>query len=86
MKILKFSDISCIPVMDGTTHAVDSKGQLFRLKQRLYELDQVLPPSFIRLNKSSSANEALLERFAATFSGAVDAVFRGGYREYESRR
>ena len=41
---------------------------------------------FIRINKSALANEAHLERFTASFNGAVDAVFRSGYREYVSRR
>ena len=40
----------------------------------------------MRINKSALANEAHLERFTASFNGAVDAVFRSGYREYVSRR
>ena len=84
--MLPFSEIVCITVLEGKTLAVDRNGKKYRLKQRLYELEAMLPPSFIRINKSSIANERLIERFAANFSGAVDAVFRGGYREYVSRR
>ena len=83
---LAFEEIACITVLDGKTYAVDQTGKQYRLKQRLYELEQMLPPSFIRINKSAIANERHLERFAANFSGAVDAVFRGGHREYVSRR
>lgn len=86
IKMLAFSQIACITVCDGKTYAVDVKGTQYRLKQRLYELESILPSSFIRINKSAIANEQQIERFAATFSGAVDAVFRGGYREYVSRR
>ena len=86
VKQLPFADISCITVISGKTVAVDHRGQHFRLKQRLYELEQILPGTFIRINKSTLANEDQLERFAATFSGGVDAVFRCGYREYVSRR
>ena len=86
IKMLPFAEIACITVQDGKTWAVDQTGKRYRLKQRLYELEEVLPASFIRINKSALANEQLIERFAATFSGAVDAVFRGGYREYVSRR
>lgn len=86
IKMLSFSQIACITVCDGKTYAVDVKGTQYRLKQRLYELESILPSSFIRINKSAIANEQQIERFAATFSGAVDAVFRGGYREYVSRR
>ena len=86
IKMLAFSQIACITVCDGKTYAVDVKGTQYRLKQRLYELESILPSSFIRINKSAIANEQQIERFAATFSGAVDAVFRSGYREYVSRR
>ena len=86
IKMLHFDQIACITVMEGKTLAIDSKGTHYRLKHRLYELEAMLPPSFIRINKSSLANERLIERFAATFSGAVDVVFQGGYREYVSRR
>ena len=86
IQMLPFVEIACITVIDGKTVAVDSKGKRYRLKQRLYELEAILPQSFIRINKSAIANERMIERFAANFSGAVDAVFQGGYREYVSRR
>ena len=86
MKLLVFGQIACITVQDGKTYAIDNLGIRYRLKQRLYELESILPSSFIRINKSAIANETHIERFAANFSGAVDAVFRGGYREYVSRR
>lgn len=85
-KMLTYSEIECITVIDGKTYAVDSRGDRYRLKQRLYELENMLPACFVRINKSSLANENRLERFSAGFGGAVDAVFRSGYREYVSRR
>lgn len=86
MKLLKIADISCISVQDGKTFAIDRKGSRYRLKHRLYELEQQLPSHFIRINKSALANERHLDRFQASFSGAVDAVFTCGHREYVSRR
>ena len=86
MRILKFSQIECITVLDGKTTAIDTKGNHYRLKHRLYELEPLLPATFIRINKSSFANETRLKEFTATFSGGVDAVFQSGYREYVSRR
>lgn len=86
MRILKFSDIECITVLDGKTYAIDRSGKRYRLRQRLYELENMLPSYFIRINKSSFANETRIKEFTAAFSGAVDAIFRCGYREYVSRR
>ena len=86
IKMLSVSEIECITVLDGKTYAIDSKNQSYRLKQRLYELEQQLPSSFIRINKSTLANEAALDRFTVTIAGSVDALFKCGYREYVSRR
>ncbi|MBQ8881345.1 MAG: LytTR family transcriptional regulator [Oscillospiraceae bacterium] len=86
MKILAFSDIECVTVLDGKTYAIDSKNQRYRLRQRLYELEALLPASFIRINKSTLANEKALDRFTVAYTGAVDAVFKCGYTEYVSRR
>lgn len=86
VKMLSFVDIECITILEGKTYAIDTQNRRYRLKQRLYELEEVLPSCFIRINKSTLANENRLERFTASFSGAVDAEFKCGYREYVSRR
>ena len=86
IKMLSVSEIECITVLEGKTYAIDSKNHRYRLKQRLYELEQQLPSSFIRINKSTLANEARLDRFTVTYAGSVDAVFKCGYTEYVSRR
>lgn len=84
--LLPFSQIECVTVQGGKTCAIGTKGQRYRLKQRLYELEHLLPSHFIRINKSAIANEKRLDRFRPSFSGAVDAVFKCGYTEYVSRR
>ena len=86
IKMLTFSEIECITVLDGKTYAIDSRNCRYRLKQRLYELEQLLPSFFIRINKSAIANESRLDRFSVTYAGGVDAVFKCGYTEYVSRR
>ena len=83
---LPLTHIECIVTIDGKTYAIDTGGVQLRLKQRLYELEALLPAYFIRINKSAIANERRIERFAATYSGGVNAVFRCGYTEYVSRR
>lgn len=86
IKMLSVSEIECVTVLEGKTYAIDSRNQHYRLRQRLYEVEQQLPSSFIRINKSTLANEAALERFTVTVAGSVDAVFKCGYTEYVSRR
>lgn len=83
---LAFSGIECITVLDRKVIAIDTAGARFSLKDRLRDLETVLPSYFIRINKSTLANEHRIARFEAAFSGGVDAVFQCGYREYVSRR
>jgi len=83
---LPFGEIECITVIDRKVIAIDTKGSRFSLKDRLRELEDVLPSYFIRINKSTLANEHRIQRFDAVFSGGIDAVFQCGYREYVSRR
>ena len=86
LKMLSFAEIECIMVEDDKTWAIDCRGKRYRLKQRLYEVEALLPATFIRINKSAIANKKHLDRFTTAFSGAVDAVFKSGHREYVSRR
>ena len=86
MRKLNFSDIECITILDRKVMAIDTKGCQYRIQDRLRDLEDILPSYFIRINKSSLANEHCISRFDVAFSGGVDAVFRCGYREYVSRR
>ncbi len=86
MRKLEFSEIECITIIDRKVIAIDTKGSHYRIQDRLRDLEEVLPSYFIRINKSTLANEHCIARFDAVFSGGVDAVFRCGYREYVSRR
>ena len=86
MRKLLFGDIECITVLDRKVIAIDTKGNRYRIQERLRDLENVLPSYFIRINKSTIANEHCIVRFNAAFSGGVDAVFRCGYRDYVSRR
>ena len=86
MRKLAFSEIECITVLDRKVMAIDTQGSRYRIQDRLRELEEFLPSYFIRINKSTLANEHRIARFDAVFSGGVDAVFQCGYREYVSRR
>ena len=86
MRKLAFEEIECITILDRKVIAIDTKGDHYRISDRLRDLEDILPSYFIRINKSTLANEHRIARFDAAFSGGVDAVFQCGYREYVSRR
>ena len=83
---IKFVDIECITVIDRKLYVIDQRGEKYRTSGTLSEIEKMLPSYFIRINKSSIANERKISCFKTTFSGGVDAVFNSGYKEYVSRR
>lgn len=86
MRKLIFQEIECITIIDRRVIAIDTEGNHYRIQDRLRDLEDVLPSYFIRINKSTLANEHRILRFDVVFSGGVDAVFQCGHRDYVSRR
>ena len=86
MRKLAFGEIECITVLSRKVVAIDTQGIHYRLQDRLRDLEEILPSYFIRINKSTLANEHCIPRFHTAFSGGVDAEFRCGHRDYVSRR
>lgn len=86
MRKLTFGEVECITILDRKVIAIDTNGDRYTLRERLRDLEAILPSYFIRINKSTLANEHSIRRFDAAFSGGIDAVFACGYREYVSRR
>ena len=86
LRKLAFEEIECITILDRKVIAIDKRANHYRLQKRRRDLEAILPSYFIRINKSTLANEHRIARFDAAFSGGVDAVFQCGYREYVSRR
>ena len=86
MRKLEFAEIECITIIDRKVIAIDTNGTQYRIQERLRDLENSLPSYFIRINKSTLANEHRILRFNAAFNGGVDAIFKCGFKEYVSRR
>ena len=70
---------------NGTLLAVGTVEEL-NAKANTNDFETAFVSIFIRINKSTLANEHRILRFDAAFSGGVDAIFQCGYQEYVSRR
>ena len=86
MTYIPFSDIECITVIDRKVYAIDGKGKKYRVKSKLFELEEMLPSYFVRINKSSLGNSDRIKRFKTAFNGSLDVEFDCGYVDYVSRR
>ena len=85
MKPLIPGKIACFIVEDNKIYALMGN-ERWQLKCRLYQLEEMLPEGFVKINQSSIANIKQIERFDASISGALRVKFKNGYVDYVSRR
>lgn len=60
--------------------------QRYRVRHRLYQLEQIAPAEFVKIHQSCLANTRQIARFEVAFSGALRVVFKNGDIDYVSRR
>lgn len=83
---LLFTEIECITIIDRKVLAIVQNGNQYRIQERLRDLETILPDYFIRINKSTLANENHIIRFQSLINGSVNVIFQSGYQDYVSRR
>ena len=86
IKRIDLADIECITIIDRKVYVICEDGKKYRMNKKLCDIEPDLPSYFIRINKSSIANENKIKSYKTAFSGAIDAIFKCGYKEYVSRR
>lgn len=82
---LKLEEINRFYAEDDKCYAsVDSK--TYQIKKRLYQIEEILPSYFIRINKSSIININFIKRFNTSWTANVFVELKDGVRVYISRR
>lgn len=79
------SEVFCFVAENNRVYAVTEKDKL-QLRQRLYQLEEILDEGFVKINQSCIANIKKIRKFDASFSGALSVTFKNGYNDYVSRR
>lgn len=82
---LEPSAVCCFVAEGDRVYAVTATEKL-QLRQRLYQLEERLSGGFLRINQSCLANPRQIDRFEASLGGTLTVIFKGGYRDYVSRR
>ena len=82
---LDASAVSAFFVEKGRTYA-SLRGERLRVDLRIYELEQMLGRDFVKVNQSCLINVSHIEKFDASFSGALVVITKDGVRECVSRR
>lgn len=79
------ADVLCFSVEEAKAYAITEKGK-YQLKLRLYQLEEMLGTSFLKINQSCLVNVEKIESFKTSIGGALMVTLKGGYRDYVSRR
>ena len=82
---LNLNDIYCFFTEDNKVYAL-TKNEKYRLKSRLYQLEENLNNNFVKINQSCIANIKKIDRFKATVGGSLTVIFKNGYVDFVSRR
>ena len=86
VEILNQNDIISIYSNDGKTFALTSSKE-YRLKQKLYELEEFLDKKFfIRISKSEIVNLKMVDSLDLSFIGTICIKLKNGTNTYVSRR
>lgn len=78
-------DVCCFVVEDNKIYARTMQGT-YRVKARLYQLEEMLSDGFVKINQSCLANVSRIEKFGTSFTGTLTVTFHNGYCDYVSRR
>lgn len=64
-----------------TAVAVHTAGRIYETKQRLYELEELLPGSFMRISKSAIINTDQIRAIRKNITGASEVEFAGSNKK-----
>ena len=82
---LNLNEICCFITEENKVYALTEKGK-YRLKSRLYQIEENLNDNFVKINQSCIANIKKIDKFKASVGGALTVIFKNGYEDYVSRR
>lgn len=85
MVIINLCDVYCFTIEKNKLYAI-MRNERLQIKQRLYQIENMLGKNFVKINQSSIANIKQIDRFYASFGGSLGVKFKNGYKDYVSRR
>ena len=81
---LNLNEICCFITEENKVYALTEKGK-YRLKSRLYQIEENLNDNFVKINQSCIANIKKIDKFKASVGGALTVIFKNVYEDYVSR-
>ena len=83
--VLDLMSISCFSVENNKVYAL-TNDRKYSVRYRLYQLEEILPQCFVKINQSCVANIKQIARFDSSVGGSLLVIFNNGHADYVSRR
>ncbi|MBQ7122536.1 MAG: LytTR family transcriptional regulator [Clostridia bacterium] len=82
---IRLSEVCCFVAENNNVYAITAVNRL-RVKQRLYQLEEMLGDDYLKINQSCIVKVKEIRKFDASLSGALRVTLKNGYSDYVSRR
>ena len=79
---LESAELDCFTVEGGRVYAIGR--ERYKMKERLYEIEALVGSDFVKINQSCIVNVNRIDRFEASFAGALIVITKSGYRDSAS--
>ena len=79
------ASILCFEANSGKIFAITERGK-FSVKLRLYQLEEMFPEDFLKINQSCLVRVDKIKHFNSSIGGSLTVTLEGGYKDYISRR
>ena len=83
---IKSEDVSLVRTEGREIVCYDKLGNRYLLDKPLYEWENILDISFVRISKSAIVNINQIDHVEASFNGTMELVMKNGVTDYISRR
>ncbi len=82
---LDYAEVVCFFTRDGKVFAMVGENE-YATKLRIKQVLELTDDTFIRINQGCVINIKKLEKFKASFGGALMVIMKNGYSDYVARR
>jgi DNA-binding LytR/AlgR family response regulator len=82
---LKFDEVYRFFIEDKKIFA-STKDKKYLIKLRLYQIEELVNSSFIKINQSCLVNKNKIKKFSSSWGGTILVELKNGDKEYISRR
>jgi len=82
---LNINEVYRFYVLDNKVFA-SCKDDVYQIKYRLYQIEEIVPTSFIKINKSCLVNKHYIKRFYSSWGGSLYVQLKNNELDYISRR